>query len=66
MLTLVSPTDLEDDEEEVAVGDGYHIDKKILTFKLLVYDYTAQNIVATIMKVGSLRECNVALHLSMT
>ena len=38
MLTLVSPTDLEDDEEEVAVGDGYHIDKKILTFKLLVYD----------------------------
>jgi hypothetical protein len=65
MLTLVSPTDLEDDEEEVAVGDGYHIDKKILTFKVLVYDQTAQNIVATIMKVGSLRECNVALHLSM-
>jgi hypothetical protein len=37
MLTLVPPDDDEEDQE-VAVGDGYHIDKKILTFKVLVYD----------------------------
>ena len=57
----------EDDEEqlEVEVGNGQSIDKRILTFKVLILDQEAQNVVAPIMKVGSLRDCNVALHLAM-
>jgi hypothetical protein len=68
MLTLVPPVAAEDEDEEseVAVGDGYQIDRKILTFKVLVYDATAQSTVATVMKVGALRDCNVTLHLSLT
>lgn len=49
----------------VEVGDGQKIDRKILTFKLLVFDQTSQNIIATIMKVGQLRDCNVTLHLPL-
>lgn len=37
LLTLLPPEEDEEDQE-VAVGDGYHIDKKILKFKVLVYD----------------------------
>jgi hypothetical protein len=32
------PPEEDEEDQEVAVGDGYHIDKKILTFKVLVYD----------------------------
>ena len=67
MLTLAPPVSEDEEEDsEVAVGDGYQMDRKILTFKVLVYDQTAQNTVATIMKVGALRDCNVTLHLSLT
>jgi len=47
------------------VADGQSLDKKILAFKVLVYDSNAQNVVATIMKVGQLRDCNVTLHLGL-
>jgi len=32
---------------------------------MLVFDQTAQNIIATIMKVGQLRDSNVTLHLNI-
>lgn len=47
------------------VGDGQRIDKKILTFKVLVFDQVAQHVAATVMKVGALRDCNVTLHLAL-
>ena len=67
MLALAGAASADDEEEEseVAVGDGYRLDRKILTFKVLVYDATAQNTVATVMKVGALRDCNVALHVGL-
>jgi hypothetical protein len=41
MLTL-APPDEEDEETEIEVGDGsQRMDKKILTFKILVFDHTA-------------------------
>jgi hypothetical protein len=47
------------------VGDGFMIDKRLLAFKVLVYDQMASNILATIMKVGTLRDNNVTLHLNL-
>ena len=40
MLSL-NPNEDDEEELEVEVGDGQRIDKKILSFKLLVYDQTA-------------------------
>jgi hypothetical protein len=50
MLNLVREE--EEEETEVTLADGQSLDKKILAFKVLVYDSNAQNVVATIMKVG--------------
>jgi len=55
----------DEEEQDVEVGDGQKIDKRMLAFKVLVYDQQASNILATIMKVGSLRENNIALHLNL-
>eukprot|EP00347_Sterkiella_histriomuscorum_P002792 403366783 len=55
----------DDDEMEIEVGDGLRLDKRILTFKVLIYDQQASNILANIMKVGALRDCNITLHLNI-
>jgi len=67
LLSLKGHSVIDEDEEEteVSVGDGQSLDRKALTFKLLVLDQTASNIVATVMKVGQLRDCNVTLHLGL-
>jgi hypothetical protein len=64
MLRL-NPYEEDEEETEVEVAGGHNIDKRILTFKVLVLDSTASSIVATIMKVGALRDCNVTLHLGL-
>ncbi len=63
-VTQTDSTDEEDNQVEVG-GDGSMIDKRVLTFKILVFDLQAQNILAPVMKVGNLRDNNVALHLSL-
>ena len=55
-----------DDDQEIEVGDGCFVPKSLFTFKILVFDTNSQNIVAPIMKVGSLRDCNILLHLNMS
>ena len=51
-----------DEDQEIEVGDGVYVPKSLFTFKLLVFDTNTQNIVAPIMKVGKLRDCNILLH----
>lgn len=55
----------DDEDNEVEIGDGLRMDKRILAFKVLVYDQQASNILANIMKVGALRDCNITLHLNI-
>ena len=67
MLNLKSDSGEEDDEgeTEVSVGDGQSVNGKALTFKVMILDQMASNVVASVMKVGALRECNVTLHLGL-
>jgi hypothetical protein len=67
MLNLRGDAGEEDDEgeTEVSVGDGQSVNGKALTFKVLILDQMASNVVASVMKVGALRECNVTLHLGL-
>ena len=67
MLNLRGEAGEEDDEgeTEVSVGDGQSVNGKALTFKVLILDQMASNVVASVMKVGALRECNVTLHLGL-
>ena len=39
--------------------------KSLFTFKVLVLDKESQNMVAPIMNVGNLRNCNVLMHLNI-
>ncbi|CDW72057.1 sec1 family protein [Stylonychia lemnae] len=66
IFNLTSNADLsEDDELEIELSNGLRMDKRILTFKVLVFDNIASNILANIMKVGALRDCNITLHMSI-
>jgi hypothetical protein len=67
MLNLRGQAGEEDDEveTEVSVGDEQSVNGKALTFKVLILDQMASNVVASVMKVGALRECNVTLHLGL-
>lgn len=67
MLNLRGEAGEEDDEgeTEVSVGDGQSVNGKALTFKVLILDQMASNVVASVMKVGALRDCNVTLHLGL-
>jgi hypothetical protein len=67
MLNLRGELGEEDDEgeTEVSVGDGQSVNGKALTFKVVILDQMASNVVASVMKVGALRECNVTLHLGL-
>ena len=47
------------------MGDGQFVPRNLLTFKVLVFDTPTQNLIATVMKVGQLRECCVALHVNI-
>ena len=58
--------DESDEDEEIEVGDGCFIPRSLFTFKVLVFDTSSQNIVAPIMKVGKLRDCNILLHQNIT
>ena len=51
-----------DDDQEIEVGDGCFVERSLLTFKALVFDTNSQNIMAPIMKVGALRDCNILSH----
>ena len=51
-----------DEDEEIEVGDGCFIPRSLFTFKVLVFDTSSQNILAPIMKVGKLRDCNILLY----
>ena len=44
------------------MGDGCYVPKSLFTFKALLFDTNSQNIIAPIMNVGSLRNCNILLH----
>lgn len=52
----------EDDETEIEVGEGQRVARSLFTFKALIYDTHAQNIIAPIMKIGNLRDCNILFH----
>ena len=65
LLTLTKPSSEEDDESDINVGDGQTLPKAQLTFKVLIMDQTAQQILAPVMKVGSLRDANVTLYLNL-
>ena len=54
--------DFSDDDQEIEVGDGCYVPRSLLTFKALVFDTNSQNIMAPIMKVGALRDCNILSH----
>ena len=54
--------DLSDEEQEIEVGDGCFVPRSLFTFKALIFDTNSQNIVAPIMNVGALRNCNILLQ----
>ena len=54
--------DLSDEDQEIEVGDGCFVPRSLFTFKALIFDTNSQNIVAPIMNVGSLRNCNILLQ----
>jgi len=51
-----------EEDEEIEVGDGCFVPRSLFTFKVLIFDTNSQNIIAPIMNVGSLRNCNVLYH----
>ena len=55
-----------DEDQEIEVGDGCYVPKSLFTFKVLVLDSKSQNMVAPIMNVGSLRNCNILMHLNIS
>lgn len=58
--------DIEDDDSKICVGcEGIYLEKQLFKFKILIYDNQVQNMIAPIFKVGSLRQCNVVLHLNI-
>ena len=64
-MLRINPFEDDEEESEVEVAGGNTIDKRILTFKVLILDQVASNIAANIMKVGALRDCNVTLHMGL-
>ena len=54
--------DLSDEDQEIEVGDGCYVTRSLFTFKALVFDTNSQNIVAPIMNVLALRNCNILSH----
>ena len=54
--------DLSDEDQEIEVGDGCYVPRSLFTFKALVFDTNSQNIVAPIMNVLALRNCNILSH----
>ena len=54
--------DYSDEDQEIEVGDGCFVPRSLFTFKALVFDTNSQKIVAPIMNVGSLRNCNILSH----
>ena len=55
-----------DEDQEIEVRDGCYVPKSLFTFKVLVLDSKSQNMVAPIMNVGSLRNCNILMHLNIS
>lgn len=51
----------EDDEDDtmIAVGNNQKMPRTLFTFKALLYDNHAQNLIAPLMNKGSLIECNI-------
>lgn len=62
MFGNINKLSAEDDEEEIELANGVAIPQKLLTFKVVIFDTSTQNIIAPIMNVGNLRDCNVVLH----
>lgn len=58
---------LEDDTESLIVGagEGVPVEKQLFMFKVLIYDDLAETMIAPLLKVGELRDCNVILHSSL-
>jgi len=52
-------------EEDIEVGEGQMAPRSLFTFKALILDKRGLEIIAPIMKVGSLRDCNIVLHLNI-
>jgi len=59
-------SDESEGEDDVQVGDGQFAPRSLFTFKALILDKHGMEIVAPIMKVGSLRDCNIVLHLNIS
>ena len=53
---------MSDEDQEIEVGDGCYVPRSLFTFKALVFDTNSQNIVAPIMDVLALRNCNILSH----
>ena len=54
-----------DEDQEIEVGDGCYVPKSLMTFKVLVLDSKSQMVAAPIMNVGSLRNCNILMHMNI-
>ena len=59
-------SDESDGEDDVEVGDGQMAPRSLFTFKALVLDKHGLETIALVMKVGSLRDCNIVLHLNIS
>ena len=55
-----------DEDEEIEVGDACYAPRSLFTFKTLVLDQKSQSIAAPIMNVGSLRNCNILMHMTIS
>ena len=44
------------------MGDGSYVPRNLLTFKLLMFDRPSSLLIAPVMNIGALRECNIVLH----
>ena len=57
------PTENEDDDDAmVEVGDHQKVPRSLFTFKALLYDQHAQSLIAPLMNLGALRECNIVYN----
>ena len=58
-------TSTDEEDPDFQVGSGCTVPRALFTFKALIYDSHAQSIIAPVMKIGHLRDCNVVFHANL-
>lgn len=62
IFSFGQPTNEDDDDPSFEVGDRQKVPRTLFTFKALVYDQHGQNLIAPVMKIGNLLDCNIIHH----